>query len=244
VAELVASKYDEGTVYMAQNGKRDDDFEPYLWKSTDYGEHWTSIVNNLPSGPVNVIKEDPRNPNVLYVGTDLGVYVSLNGGEEWEALSGGGPPSSYFQDLVIHPEDDILVAATHGRGLWALDVRPIQALTPEVMERPLYLFETENARAPRGFREPGITANIQYWVGSATGEATVTILDRDGNVVKELTGNGERGVNSVVWDLTVGDTDPSGPGGRGRMGRAAPGLYSVVVVAGSNSVSGTLLVMD
>jgi len=244
VAELVASKYDEGTVFMAQNGKRDDDFEPYLWKSTDYGEHWTSIVNNLPSGPVNVIKEDPRNPNVLYVGTDLGAYVSLNGGEEWEALSGGGPPSSYFQDLVIHPEEDILVAATHGRGLWALDVRPIQALTPEIMERPLHLFETDDARAPRGFREPGITANIQYWVGSATGEATVTILDREGNVVKELTGSGERGLNSVVWDLTVGDTAPSGPGGRGRMGRAAPGLYSVVVVAGPNSVSGTLLVMD
>jgi hypothetical protein len=89
-----------------------------------------------------------------------------------------------------------------------------------------------------------ITANIQYWVGRPTGEVTVTILDRDGNMVKELTGSGERGLNSLVWDLTVGDADPSGPGGRGRMARAAPGLYSVVVAAGPDSVSGTLLVMD
>ena len=126
VAELVASKYTDGTVYMAQNGKRDDDFAPYLWKSTDFGETWTSIVGNLPSGPVNVIKEDPENPNVLYVGTDLAAYVTLDGGNTWDVL-GGNLPSTFVQDMIVHPRDDILVAATHGRGMWALDIRPIRA---------------------------------------------------------------------------------------------------------------------
>ncbi len=165
IAELVASKYDEGTVFMAQNGKRDDDFAPYLWKSTDFGESWVSIVNNLPSGPVNVIKEDPKNPAVLYVGTDLGVYVSVNGGGEWLALPGGDLPSSFFQDLVIHPEEDIMVAATHGRGIWAMDVRPIQALTPALMAEPVHLFELGAVQLPQGFRGAGGGATIQYWVG-------------------------------------------------------------------------------
>jgi photosystem II stability/assembly factor-like uncharacterized protein len=200
VAELVASKYDEATVFMAQNGKRDDDFAPYLWKSTDYGEHWASIVNNLPSGPVNVIKEDPKNPNVLYVGTDLGMYVSLNGGEEWHALPGRDLPSSFYQDLVVHPEEDILVSATHG------------------------------------------TANIQYWVGQDPGEATITIRDSDGEVVRELSASGDRGLNAAVWDLTLIDGGGTGMGFRGRANRAAPGTYSVEVSVGDALAQGALVV--
>jgi len=242
VAELVASQYDESTVFMAQNGKRDDDFAPYLWKSTDYGEHWTSLVSNLPSGPVNVIKEDPKNPDILYVGTDLGMYVSLNGGQEWLALPGGDLPSSFYQDLVVHPEEDILIAATHGRGIYALDVRPIQALTPELMAKPVHLFELEEARAPQGFRSGGVTANIQYWVGQTAGEATVTIRDAEGEVVREFTGSGERGLNALTWDLSTGDESPTGPGFRGRVNRATPGSYSVVVRVGSASAEGTLIV--
>jgi len=242
VAELVASKYDPATVFMAQNGKRDDDFTPYLWKSTDYGEHWRSIVNNLPAGPVNVIKEDPKNPDVLYVGTDLGMYVSLDGGGEWHSLPGGGLPSSFFHDLIVHPEKDILVAATHGRGLWALDVRPIQALTPEVRTKPLHVFEMEAARAPQGFRAPGVTANIQYWVGGDPGRATVTIRNGAGEVVKEISGTGDRGLNAVIWDLSLGDADPSQQGFRGRMNRAAPGEYKVVVQVGIVTAEGTLTV--
>jgi len=242
VAELVASKYDPATVFMAQNGKRDDDFTPYLWKSTDYGEHWRSIVNNLPAGPVNVIKEDPKNPDVLYVGTDLGMYVSLDGGDEWHSLPGGGLPSSFFHDLIVHPEKDILVAATHGRGLWALDVRPIQALTPEVRVEALHLFEMEAARAPQGFRAPGVTAKIQYWVGGDPGEATITIRNGAGEVVKELRGTGERGLNAVVWDLSVGDADSSTQGFRARINRATPGDYTVSVRVGTASAEGTLTV--
>jgi len=125
IARVVASKYSEGLVYVAQNGKRWDDFTPYLWRSTDYGTTWKSIVGNIPLGPINVIREDPKNDKVLYVGTDVGVYVSTNAGESWDVL-GSGLPSTFVSDLVVHPRDDILVISTHGRGMYAMDVRPIQ----------------------------------------------------------------------------------------------------------------------
>ena len=124
VSRIVASAYDLGTVYMTQNGKRDDDFDAYVWKSTDYGQTWKDISANIPLGPVNVIREDPVKKNILYVGTDIGVYVTKDGGKTWNVL-GGNLPSSYVQDLIIHPRDNIIVIATHGRGMWAMDANPI-----------------------------------------------------------------------------------------------------------------------
>jgi hypothetical protein len=126
ISRMEASRFDAGTVYMSQNGKRHDDFKPYVWKSTDYGSTWTSIAANIPVGPVNVVREDPKDANILYVGTDVGVYVSLNGGESWSSLP-TGLPSTFVSDLIIHPRDDMMVISTHGRGMFALDVRPIRA---------------------------------------------------------------------------------------------------------------------
>ena len=240
VAELVASRHEESTVYMAQNGKRDDDFAPYLWKSTDYGDTWTSIVNNLPSGPVNVIKEDPENPDVLYVGTDLGMYVSLDGGEEWHALPGGNLPTSFYHDLVVHPEKDIMVAVTHGRGAWALDVRPIQALTPQILAQDLHLFEPEPARLPRGWRGPGVSAYLEYWLGTEAREAHLRIRDETGRLVHELTGSGDPGMNAVEWDLSLEGEGQTG--GRRGPSRVEPGVYTVVVTAGGAVAEGELVV--
>jgi photosystem II stability/assembly factor-like uncharacterized protein len=124
VSEIVASAYDLSTVYMTQNGKRDDDFAAYVWKSTDYGKTWVDISGNIPLGPVNVIKEDSVNKNILYVGTDIGVYVTTDGGKTWNIL-GGNLPSTFVHDLIIHPRDNIIVIATHGRGMWAMDANPI-----------------------------------------------------------------------------------------------------------------------
>ncbi|NIP79405.1 MAG: hypothetical protein GWN79_07775, partial [Actinobacteria bacterium] len=89
-------------VYVTQNGRRSDDFAAYVWRSTDYGETWKSIAGGLPFGPVNVIREDPRNESILYVGTDVGVYVSLDRGASWQALA-NGMPSTFVHDLVVHP---------------------------------------------------------------------------------------------------------------------------------------------
>jgi len=120
ISRIVASAADLGTVYLTQNGKRDDDFNPYVWKSTDFGKTWTDISKGIPYGPVNVIREDPVDRNILYLGTDGGVYVSTDAGKSWEAL-GGNLPTVYVHDLVIHPRENIVVIATHGRGMWALD---------------------------------------------------------------------------------------------------------------------------
>ena len=118
---------------MSQNGKRHDDFAPYLWKSVDFGKTWQDITANIPSGPINVVREDPKNPNVLYVGTDLGVYVTVDGGQKWHVLA-NNLPTTFVHDLVIHPRDDIMVIGTHGRGVYALDVQSIQNFGKEESE--------------------------------------------------------------------------------------------------------------
>jgi len=125
VSKAVASAFDEGTVYVAQNGKRDDDVTAYLWKSTDFGATWKSLVGNIPLGPINVIAQDPTDARILYVGTDIGVYASVDGGATWNVL-GGNLPSAYVHDIVVHPRDKAIVAATHGRGMWVMDAVPLE----------------------------------------------------------------------------------------------------------------------
>jgi photosystem II stability/assembly factor-like uncharacterized protein len=125
ISRIVPSAFDEGTVYVTQNGKRDDEFGAYVYKSTDYGKTFKSIAGNVPAGPVNVIREDPTNANILYVGTDAGVFVSKDGGAKWAVL-GGNLPSCFVHDLVVHPRDKMIVIATHGRGMWVLDAVPVQ----------------------------------------------------------------------------------------------------------------------
>lgn len=127
ISRIVASRYDEATVYVAQRGREDDDFAPYLWKSTDYGKTWTSIVGNIPAGSVNVIREDPTVPNLLYAGNDFGVYVSTNGGARWSVL-GGNLPTNEVSDLQIQPRDNVIVVATYGRGIWVMDATKVRAV--------------------------------------------------------------------------------------------------------------------
>ena len=125
ISRVIPSEHTEATVYITQRGREDDDFGVYIYKSTDNGRTIRSIANNIPVGPVNVIREDPRNPNILYVGTDFGVYVSTNGGDRWEVL-GGNLPSNQVSDLQFHPRDQIIVISTYGRGIWALDASAIK----------------------------------------------------------------------------------------------------------------------
>jgi photosystem II stability/assembly factor-like uncharacterized protein len=126
ISRVTPSAQAEGTVYVTQRGREDDDFAAYIYKSTDFGKTFQSIVNNIPAGPVNVIREDPKNPNVLYVGTDFGVFVSTNGGARWEVL-GGNLPSVQVSDLQISPRDNVIVISTYGRGMWVFDASAISA---------------------------------------------------------------------------------------------------------------------
>ncbi|MBA7562782.1 hypothetical protein ES708_04435 [subsurface metagenome] len=125
ISRVVASENKMSRVYLTQNGKRDDDFAPYVWKSEDYGNTWDNITSNIPLGPVNVIREDPSDEKILYAGTDTGVYTSTDRGKSWSVL--GDLPTVYVQDLVIQPGNNILVIATHGRGIWALDITPVNS---------------------------------------------------------------------------------------------------------------------
>jgi photosystem II stability/assembly factor-like uncharacterized protein len=123
---VTASQYDLGTVYAALTGFREDDFSTYLYVSKDYGKTWMSLAGNLPAEPVNVVCEDPEKPGILYIGTDLGVYVTLDGGKAWQSLCSGLPAAAVY-DMVVHPRDGELVAGTHGRSIFVLDVKPIRA---------------------------------------------------------------------------------------------------------------------
>ena len=123
VSRITASKYDIGTLYMTQSGRRDDDFQVYVWKSTDFGDSWQDISGNIPVGPVNTIREDPVNKDILYAGTDGAVFVSKDSGKKWDIV--GNLPFSYVHDLIIHPRDNMIVIATHGRGAWVMDANGI-----------------------------------------------------------------------------------------------------------------------
>ena len=123
VSRIVASVHDFGTVYVTQTGRRDDDAAVYVWRSTDFGTTWEDISSNIPAGPVNVIREDPKDEKILYLGTDVGVYVSKDSGENWEVL--GDLPCTYVHDLAIHPRDNMIIIATHGRGMFVLDADPV-----------------------------------------------------------------------------------------------------------------------
>jgi photosystem II stability/assembly factor-like uncharacterized protein len=126
VWKVVASKYDPATVCVTLIGRHDDDFNPYIYKSVNYGKTWTSIAANIPGGPVNVVREDPTKKEILYAGTDTGIYVSLDGGQSWNVL-GSGLPTTYVWDIAVHPRDNCLIIATNGRGMWIIDdLSPVQ----------------------------------------------------------------------------------------------------------------------
>ena len=127
IASIEACRAHEGTVFIAVNGKRINNFNCYLFKSTDFGKTWESISNGIPGGIANVIKQDPTDSDILYAGTDLGVYFSLDGGKAWHVL-GTGLPTVYVHDLAIHHLEHVAVIATHGRGAWAIDLLPVRAL--------------------------------------------------------------------------------------------------------------------
>lgn len=126
VSRVVPSQHAESTVYVTQRGREDDDFAPDIYRSTDGGRTFVSIANNIPAGPVNVIREDPVNPNVLYVGTDFGAFVSDDGGRRWQVL-GSNLPSVQVSDLQYQARDHVIVISTYGRGMYALDAMKVRA---------------------------------------------------------------------------------------------------------------------
>ncbi len=222
VSRIVASKYDEGTVYVSQTGLREDDFAAYLYKSTDHGKTWLSITSGLPAESVNVIREDPTKKDVLYVGTDMGVYVSLDGGKNWETLH-GGMPNLPVHDLAIQARENELVAATHARSVYILPLKYVHELTPELRAKGVTILEVPNVtRGSGGFRAsdwgyeqgerwsaempPSPVARVTYFTDTA-GKATIRIK-KDGKVVKEAQVDALRGFNTSTIDLMLSPAKP------------------------------------
>jgi photosystem II stability/assembly factor-like uncharacterized protein len=143
VSRVVASKYSLSRVYVALNGYRDDDFTSYLFMSDNYGGSYKSVKGNLPDEPINVVIEDPYMENILYVGTDAGVYVSLDMGKNWYSLNTNLPDVA-VHDLKIHPRERDLIIGTHGRSAYILNVNPIEKLTNNVLKKPFYLFDIKD----------------------------------------------------------------------------------------------------
>ena len=207
---IETSYHTDGLVYLSLNNYRRDDFNVYLYKSEDFGQTWASIAGNLPAESVNVIREDPINPHVLYVGTDMGVFVSLNQGQTWEVLQ-NNIPTSPAHDLVIHPRDRDLVVGTHGRSIYVMDIEPIQKLTPRIRSKAAHLFElpwtrdlnrwTRKVSAVIRTTKPD-PLTLKYWC-SEKGNASITIKTKDGRLVHKQHHKSRRGLNVVTWDLTV-----------------------------------------
>lgn len=214
VSRVVASHHDVKTAYVTFTGRRKDDFHPYAYKTTDFGLTWISIANDLPKDePVNVIREDHKNPKLLFTGTDKAVYISIDQGKHWTIMK-NNMPTAGVKDLVIHPRENDLIVGTHGRGFFITDISPLQELTPEVLDEDVFLFDIEpevqwvmphqkavSAQNFAGKNEPyGVVIN--YYLKEALPEG-VTLQVYDGSIlINEFKGPGNVGFNSALWGMT------------------------------------------
>ncbi len=204
---------------MTFDGHRSDDFHPYVFKTADFGKTWTAIAAGIPDGqPVYVIREDPVNKNLLFLGTEFGVFFSRDGGAAWSSLT-LNMPTVAVHDLLIHPRDNDLIAATHGRGLWILDdITALRKTTDTVLGQDAALFDpgkpgTRWLRIQRGgygrgdlfFKgeNPPDGALLHFYL-KAKPEATATLEISDlASPLKTtyIIDTAGPGINRIVWDL-------------------------------------------
>src|SRR5262249_24380923 len=162
VARVDASHFDAGTAYVAVDGHRTDDLKPYVFVTRNYGQSFESITNGLPpSGNVQVVREDPKNRDLLYAGTEFGLFISIDGGKRWQMFM-NNYPTVRTDDILVHPRDNDLIVATHGRSVWiADDITPLQQLTPEVRSQDAFLFDLRPAVAWLNDQQHGQQIGVQ-----------------------------------------------------------------------------------
>ncbi len=240
VTRVLASRSAAGTAYVTKSGRKFDEFKPIVLKTADFGATWTSLVATLPDRAVDVIVEDPKDPDTLFVGTDKGVYVSLDGGRTWTALK-GNMPAVPVTDLVIQPRERDLVVATFGRGLYVGGISWLAEVKKGALQEAAHFFEIKARPVPRegawgnwelyGDRpllvpnDDGL--NFDYYLAvKADGKAKVTVSDASGTTVRTLEGSAQAGMNRATWDMT-GDHD----------GTVPPGEYTVTVQVGATKLT-------
>ena len=207
VSRIAASSHKKERVYVSLNGYRFDDFTPYIFMSDDFGQTWKNIGNAIPIASVNVIKEDPVNKNMLYVGTDNGLYVSFNKGNSWEVFS-RNLPNVAVHDLVIQPTAKHLIIGTHGRSLYKANIAPLQLLTDDLAEKSAHFFAINSIRksnnwgSSRGnWSPPNIPEiNISFY----SNETKKVIVDVFSNniTVNSISVDADKGFNEVLYDVS------------------------------------------
>lgn len=254
VSRVEASHHDSQRLYVALNGYRWDHFDAYVYRSDDLGRTWRRIGEDLPLEPVNVIVEDPENEHVLYVGTDHGLYASLDGGASFMAFYGPEDarlPNAPVHDLVVHPAARDLVVATHGRSLYVADVAAVQGLTPEVLAGGIRLFEIAPIRHAESWGRRGwtwgevSTPEVQLvYFAPAAGRATIEVTDSTGTLVTAFFDEADRGLNYAAYDLAYDPDEVRDDQKLAEDGRAylTPGTYTVTVRLGDASASQRLVV--
>ena len=248
VSRVVLSEHAPERAFVTCTGYREDDFRPMVWRTEDLGRTWTRIDAGLPHSPVNVIAEDPAQEGILYVGTEHGVQVSLDGGATWSAL-GSGLPTIAVHDLKLHARDRELVLATHGRGFWSLDVAALAHLDEGTRERAHALLppadlvrwqrrslSTSSGHADWFGSNPEGGAAIHVWVGDPTAAPdglTVEVLESGGRSRAKLEVPAEPGLHRLLW---------TGPRRRWSSG-PAEGEYTLVLRGGAEEQRATLRVV-
>jgi photosystem II stability/assembly factor-like uncharacterized protein len=265
ISRIDASHFAADTAYVSVDGHRSDDLKPYVFVTHDFGKTFQSISGDLPSsGNVQVIREDPKNRNLLYVGTEFGLFASLDAGKTWKRFM-TNYPTVRTDDILVHPRDNDLIVATHGRSVWiADDISPLQQMTPEVMAQDAFLFTMRPAiaylndqqhgqqvggqkvfigeNAPRG-------TSIDYYLKSAaSGDVKISIADATGKVVRTLDGTKHAGINRVLWNLAPNPpANPPAGGGGGRGGQPPAvdaGTYIVTLTAAGKTMVKSVTVVE
>jgi hypothetical protein len=210
------------------DGHRTDDHKPYVYATTDFGETWTSIAANLPTpGNANVITPDDRNRNLLFLGTEYALYVSMDAGKSWKPFM-QGLPTVRVDDIIIHPRERDLIVGTHGRSIWILDdISPLETMNETTTQGDAFLFDVRPATAwindiqkqitvggQKNFRgqnpDPGTA--ISYWLKSDANNVRISIKNVSQNDVRTIEGPAKAGLNRVRWDMRGNPPAPRGAG--------------------------------
>ncbi len=250
VTRVVASSAKEGRAYVTFDGHRNNDFKPYVFATEDFGVTWQALANNLPH-PANVIREHSRNANLLLVGTEFGLWVSPNRGASWWQLK-NNLPTVPVDDIAIHPRENDLILATHGRGIWILDdLTALEQMSEAALAMDAQLFDLQPATMWRLNSHKGSTGNklyvapnpaygalIGYYLrAKAKEEPKLTITDQQGNVVREYKLANDIGVQRVVWDFRF-TTPVQMTGITGERAPSAAPSSSVMAMAGMGGGGG------
>jgi hypothetical protein len=270
VGEIEASRFDPAVAYVVYDNHTREDHRPYVYRTADSGKSWSDISGDLPTnGSSYVIREDHRNPNLLFLGTEFGVFVTIDRGNHWVQLK-NNLPTVAVRTMAIQARDRDLIVGTFGRAIWIMDIGPLQELSAGLFERPGHVFDIEpgtlfKTRFTYGatieelngdmfFRaeNPPFGTMISYYVPANLGrDVSISIQDEKQNVVRTLSGPGTAGIHRVNWDLKrqtkTTDAEATRAGvttisEREALDWVKPGTYTIIATIGPTSVRNTLVV--